>query len=323
MTASDLSFGDLISPMAPEQFHGEVFDKTWLHIEAKDRTRFDHLMSWQTLNDMLNMRVWTDRTITVVMDKTKLPHEAYCQSAQDRNHQAVLQPDPHQVMTWCQRGASLVLNEIETLSPPLRHLANIVQAALGAKVSLNLYCSWQAHQAFDAHYDRHDVFALQIIGQKRWHVYRGRANQPIEHAMFANILQDQYDQQKGAIQQDVVMRPGDLIYLPRGQFHDALAEVGPSIHLTLSCNAPNGLDWLTILFDQAAMDPDFRRNLPLPNMEPSPSGPDPFAQHLNALAQKFAAMAQDPELVGQLQDMRRHFGTSLPAYEIMTKDDKG
>ena len=47
---------------------------------------------------------------------------------------------------------------------------------------------------------------------------------------------------KGRVAEEILMRPGDLLYLPRGQFHDALASTDASIHVTLSCAEPNGLD---------------------------------------------------------------------------------
>jgi hypothetical protein len=321
----DISFDDLIAPMPRAQFMDQVFDLTWVHISARDRDRFSELMSWPDLNGLLNLNVWTERTLGMVMDKSPIPAAAFCTSSADRNHNTVMRPDPIRVMDLCKAGASLVLNEIESLHPGIRHIANILQQTLGARVSANLYCSWAARQAFDAHYDRHDVFALHVIGQKNWHIYQGRAEQPLEHALFHNIPQADYDRQKGPIAGEITLQPGDLLYLPRGQFHDALAEAGPSVHLTFSCNAPNGLDWLNLLYEQAAQDPEFRKNLPFPmqnaDTSNSSSDGDPLGRHLANLSNRFETMAREPGFIERLRGMRQFFGADLPPYRIMSEDE--
>ena len=76
------------------------------------------------------------------------------------------------------RGATLVLDRVETLIPELGPIVRALSSAFGATVVCNLYCSWQAHQGFPSHYDTTDVFALHIAGVKRWRIYEGRAVNP-------------------------------------------------------------------------------------------------------------------------------------------------
>ena len=211
------------------------------------------------------------------------------------------------------RGASLVLNEVETLHPPIRGIVGAIESALGARASANVYCSWQHHQAFDSHFDRHDVFALQVLGEKRWNIYAGRAEHPIEHAMFHNVPQATYDQMKGQVAKQVTMRPGDLIYLPRGQFHDAIATDAASIHVTFSATAPNGLDWLTQLWNEAVALPEFRAYLP--RVEGS-QDQETMRLHLQGLLQKLSQAALSPEAVARITDMRRNYRMLPPAFDL-------
>ncbi len=53
------------------------------------------------------------------------------------------------------------------------------------------------------------------------------------------------------------MNVGDLLYLPRGRFHDALATEGPSIHISIAVSEPKGLDFINLVMDQAVADPLF------------------------------------------------------------------
>jgi hypothetical protein len=62
--------------------------------------------------------------------------------------------------------------------------------------------------------------------------------------------------------QEVTMRPGDVLYLPRGWYHDALAKDGPSLHVTFSVAPLYGRILFQILDHAAMQNPAFRAYLP-------------------------------------------------------------
>lgn len=306
------SFADLIAPMGADEFIADYHDKRWVHLNGAP-DRFADVMSWSVLNDLLNMRVWTGRTLQLTLDRQRVPMEAYCRPGIDRSHQQAQLPEPTLVMDWLARGASLTLNEIETLHEPIRDVVQVLETTFGAKSSANLYCSWQAHQAFDSHYDRHDVFALHVLGEKTWNIYQGRAEHPIEHPAFHNIPQAEYDRMKGSVAKQLTTRPGDLLYLPRGQFHDALAQSGASIHVTFSCSEPLGLDWLNLLWQRSVMDPAFRQYLPRGG---DAAGEQALHAHIDGLLSRLRTMALAPDTMAQVKQMRSQFGMAKPEYEL-------
>jgi len=295
------SLGDLLAPVQADDFMATVFGKKVLHIDGPAE-KFEHVMSWPILNRLLNMDVWTDKTLQLVLDTQRVPATAFCTETVNRNGHTCLRPDADAVMGLIDRGASMVLNDIETLDPGMFSVVRILEQTFGAKCAANLYCSWRDHQAFGSHFDRHDVFSLHVIGEKRWHIYQGRADAPVEHEIFYNIPQEQYDQLKGPVDRDVVMRPGDLLYLPRGQFHDALASSAASIHVTFSMSLPTGLDWLTAIWNDAVRDPMFRADFPLPGDDTA------IAEHVHRLQQRFAELATNPHAIAGAQQLRRQFG---------------
>jgi hypothetical protein len=220
-------------------------------------------MSWDGLNRLLDMTaIWSSQSLQLALDCRMIPPELYCRRGLDRAGRAIWQPQPSLVRAQLRQGASVLLNDIDTLSPGLRAVAGLLERALGAKVQINLYCSWRERQAFPSHFDSHDVFALQIAGEKRWTVYRGRFDQPIAHPSFKTLGQAYHDQAKGDVLACIDLRPGDLLYLPRGQYHDALATGAASIHLAVGATEPIGIDLIGLLFDDAVADPAFRRRLP-------------------------------------------------------------
>ena len=102
-----------------------------------------------------------------------------------------------------------------------------MEEALGGKVQANLYLSSKRKQGFRAHFDFHDVFAIHVMGEKTWTVFKGMAEHPIKHPVFEGWPKERHEQLKGELWREVRMSPGDLLYLPRGQYHYALADDGP------------------------------------------------------------------------------------------------
>ena len=58
----------------------------------------------------------------------------------------------------------------------------MLEREFAARVAANVYCSFQGVQAFQTHFDLHDVFAFQAEGEKTWRVYEARADTPVTAA---------------------------------------------------------------------------------------------------------------------------------------------
>ena len=67
--------------------------------------------------------------------------------------------------------ASLVLNRIDLYSPVVSEICMQVSRFAHAQASANAYVSFGREPATDVHWDRHDIFAIQLFGEMRWVVY--------------------------------------------------------------------------------------------------------------------------------------------------------
>jgi ribosomal protein L16 Arg81 hydroxylase len=258
------TFADLIAPLSEAEFFAEYHDKKPLHIPAPAPDKLDDVMTWETLSAILNMTaIWSPSNLRLFLDTEAIPVEKYCRPAIDRNHQQTMQPDSERVISWLQRGASIVANDIDTLTPGLAAATNALEARLGAKVQSNLYCSWETHQAFPTHFDTHEVFALHVAGEKVWNIYEGRLENPIANDAYKNVDDAFNEKNRGALKEAITLRPGDVLYIPRGQYHDALASSEGCIHLSLGVTHVIGIDVMTLLFEHALADPAIRSNIPL------------------------------------------------------------
>ena len=69
-------------------------------------------------------------------------------------------------------GATIVLQGLHRLWPPLIEFARQLVEDLAHPAQVNAYVTPSASRGFDPHYDVHDVFVLQISGEKRWVIHR-------------------------------------------------------------------------------------------------------------------------------------------------------
>lgn len=299
-TPSDWTFERLMAPMTTEEFCDGYYKTQPLYLPG-ERDRFASVMSFEILTALLKQTaVWTARNLQLVMDKRVLePHE-YEQNAAARAAAEHAWVDFDKTEAWLRQGASLVLNEIESLSPGLAAIANLLGTTPGGKVQANLYYSHRAHQAFDVHFDTHDVFALQISGEKRWRIYQRHFVDPIVHPVFKQLDRKFHYANKGAMETEVLMKPGDLIYLPSGFYHEALTETDISIHVTYNASSMVGLDVISALYEAGIHDELFRQSLP--------RGDDKMlAQRLAELHGKFGEIIRDPHFVDYLKQVMAEY----------------
>lgn len=292
------TFEEILAPLGTDRFFAEHYDRKASHI-AGGAEKFSRVMSWGTLTDLLNMTaIWSSASLQLVLDRSVVPPVQYCRAARNRDGREVLQPDAEKVMALLRSGASLVANDIDTLTPALAGFAAALEHALDAKVQANLYCSWRERQAFDSHFDTHDVYAVHIAGEKLWRLYETRADRPIAHPRFKSFGQDWHDSSKGAVAQEVLMRPGDLLYIPRGQYHDALALSDGTIHIAFGVTHVIGIELLDLLANMAVEDSTFRSNMPR-----SADGKAAVAGWLADLAERLEGFARSD---ATLEAMRAH-----------------
>ena len=305
-----MTLAELLAPVTPERFFAEYYDRKPLHVQG-GAAKFAHVLSWRQINRLLDMtHVWSGHSLQLVMDGTPVPPEQYCGRATSRDNAQVLQPEAPKVQDWVKRGASIVMNDVDSLTPGLAAVSAALERAGLGKAQANVYISWQSHKAFPAHFDTHEVWAVQVEGEKTWNLWEGRAEWPIAHPVFRSMPQAQHEQQKGRLREKVLLRPGDLLYLPRGWYHDALAEAPASVHIAYGVHAPLGMDLLNILVERALYDPEFRK--PLPRQDGSAAAKFALTSRAGALGQRLAELCRDPKVMEVLErfvaDYRFHRG---------------
>ena len=170
------------------------------------------------------------------------------------------------IRAYLDAGQPVVWNGARGATAPLDALIAELTQVFGAKVWPNVYSTGFAAKPFDAHFDLHDVLAVQCEGEKEWLVSKLRANCPLEGPEFAPAVRQALEEFRAAALAEplmtVVTRPGDVLYIPRGQFHDARTPRGRSLHITFAIDPPTALDVLAALGPLALSETLFREYLP-------------------------------------------------------------
>ena len=313
MRTPAFSFDEIMAPLGVERFRAEYEGKKPLHLKGSP-DKFAEVMTFAKLGDILSQAtIWSQSSLQLVLDKKPIPTASYCAAAAGRDGGQVMRPDPDKVQEYLKRGATLIANDIDHLNRGMTAFAHAMEQGLGGMVQGNLYLSSRRRQGFAAHFDTHDVFAVHVEGTKTWHVYEGRAADPIAHAMFKSYGQEHHDKAKGELLMDVHMEPGDILYLPRGQYHDAIADEGGAVHIAFGVTYPIGLDVVTMLYERMMYEPVFRANLP----RPDGAGDDrALTERLRVLADGIATVLAAPKTLEQIKVMQRGYHYPRHAYDL-------
>ncbi|MHA1524560.1 MAG: JmjC domain-containing protein [Alphaproteobacteria bacterium] len=311
-----LSFAKLIEPLGEKEFFADYFGQRYVHLKG-DTARTQAVMDWAKMSGILSMTsVWTPATIKVVLDGNHVPAEQYCTATLGSKGQTVLRPDPEKVQAWIRRGASVVLNDIDELAPGIKQVATELERVTGGLNQANLYFSMRQRQAFGPHFDHHDVFALHCAGEKVWRIYKGREDAPINHPMY-NWTNEEFRRAAGEIDQEITMQPGDMLYLPRGVYHDALASKNGAVHIAFGVTMPKLLDVLPLVWDKAFASARLRADLP------RFAGDAAMKTALEQMAQEISQMVTSADFQAQAKAKIDEFSPVRANYDIeeMVKSD--
>jgi ribosomal protein L16 Arg81 hydroxylase len=137
-------------------------------------------------------------------------------------------------------GATLVINRLENHSLRAKRFCAELARFAGQQAMGNAYLSLGGRGTFGKHWDTHDVFALQLLGRKRWQVYP---------PTFALPLAAQTSDRTGSRCPpnpvlDCVLEVGDLLYVPRGWWHQAIPLDEASLHLSIGTYGASVHDYI-------------------------------------------------------------------------------
>jgi len=280
---------------------------------------FDDLFDADAVDELVSRRGIRTPFVRMAREGSVLPASAYTAPG-GYGAEVGDQLDSTRVLAEFAAGSTIVLQGLHRTWAPIGDFTRQLVDDLGHPCQVNAYVTPASSRGFDPHYDVHDVFVMQIHGEKHWTVHA-----PVHPDPLAG---DAWTDHRAAVEAraaeqpaiDATLRPGDVLYLPRGWIHSATALGGTSIHLTVGMAALTRHDVLQRLVTALAEDPGLRSSLPLGGG---------FADAVGATIAEAAARLAEPDdrlardIAGRLDARVRASTRPAPVRPLATVDAIG
>jgi hypothetical protein len=248
---------DIFKEKIGSDFFNIHFGKKYLH-KSNFVNDIENTMNITILENLLSKtNIWNNKNFLMMLDQKKLNYIDYSSLNLDVSGNNY-RPNVDKVQKLVSKGASIILNDIEKYNSGLLKIATELQKLTNGRCQGNLYFSMASHKAFGPHFDMHDVFAVHFEGEKIWNIYENIEKNPINHGIF-NLSLEERTRRAGNLVEQVTLKPGDLLYIPRGQFHDALASKNGAIHIAFGLTYFKPIDLMSSLWEKFILN-DFMRS---------------------------------------------------------------
>lgn len=231
----------LIHPLSIDQFLNHYEQNRPVLLEAQEQTKalreIPFLASLETL-----LQSWP------------LPVEAHLPDVRDES--SAVATSTVDALKLYANGMGLLFNEAHTISPLLNRWLSEIRNDLGLSALTYGRCLIYATpdgRGTAAHFDQNINFVLQVQGTKIWKMAPNHdvLNPLTRHTMgtrpdseMMSYLEDELPTEMPENALEFVLKPGSLLFVPRGFWHSTTAE-GDALALNFTFTAPTWIDLLT------------------------------------------------------------------------------
>ena len=286
----------VLRPIEPEAFFRDHYEKKPLHVARNDADYYRGLFSLRDLDEVIAF----SRPKFVEPGDFKPngpPIHPYVQGwlADDDPFPTVLYPTVAEVHQAYLRGKTVILTATQLRWPASAALCRNLEAVFGCPVHANMYLTPKGRRAFTPISTGMRCLSCNWRGRSTG-ASTGRAATgrcPTRTARWrAETL--------GPVTQEVFVRPGDMLYMPRGHVHEAFTSDQASMHLTIGVKVYRMADLLRLALDAVSRrDVRFREAVP-PGVLPSGMAPPSLKEKFGELLQALAEGGRVDEAVNRL-----------------------
>ena len=242
-TRPDGALAALLAPTAVDEFVLSHWRTRPLLCRGQ-ADRFEELLSWSTLNELLEHHWRETYRFRLAVRGRDLDPARYADLTGFTPRVRAADVTEH-----LRLGATLSFDAIDELHEPLTRLAESVEGFFRGATKINAYAGWRRGvHGLDLHRDDQEIFILHLYGRKRWLLYGSSIDGIDRSGLAAGSTPP------AGADFDDVLEPGDLLYLPRGCYHIAIPVEEPVLHLTMSVRNPRGVDLLRWAADRGRED---------------------------------------------------------------------
>jgi ribosomal protein L16 Arg81 hydroxylase len=292
----------LIHPISKKEFFNDFYEKKHLFISNRDKEYYNKILTTKDIDEALTMnRIPPNK---VRMSKLgALSHDNWTSLEQQKK----IHLDLKKIAQALDDGKSLVLNNLDEYVFKLHQFIEAFSHELFLYAWTNIYITPPSFQAFNPHFDTHDVFILQIEGEKRWKLYDIPIELPDKKDSYLNKQLKDYHKEIPA--KELLLKEGDFLYIPRGMVHEASAtDNNMSIHITLGVTPTRVLDLADTIQAEILNDVFFRKSILVNQQTVDENTFEQFKEKLQAIVNRIT-LEQVQEFT-QSKFAKKHFTTT-------------
>lgn len=223
----------LVAPLNSSTFFSDYFEQQPLHVRQREQSQIASLFSSALLDEVLEEGLKVSNPLYYLNNQRFRLVKKLERDGEDWT--AILPPSvdamtvekAHEAFM---AGFSVLINGLEVRWLSVQNAAMFIEELTGIRTRVNLYFTPPGKQAFDAHFDSMDGFVVQIEGSKEWIIYEPLMDRPRSDMKYKPKREELKELQR------IILEPGDVLYIPRGWPHEAIAVESelslPSLHLT-------------------------------------------------------------------------------------------
>jgi ribosomal protein L16 Arg81 hydroxylase len=245
-----ITFAGTLGELGVDEFLGNIWGQTFAHLPGA-RGRFRELLPWSEVNAMLQRHRLEPPRLRLVRKGEFAPKTSYLRYEGAKVPFVV----PEKLSQQLRDGYTLIIDAVDDMVPGVMQLAEDFERVLHEGVQVNLYAGWREQQGFHRHCDTHDVIVLQVYGKKYWRVYEGGRLHPLRDDIEPNQVAPEQVVWEG------LLEDGDVLYIPRGWWHEASGVGDVTLHLTFGIHQRTGVNLLHWVTDQLRTSTEFRAPL--------------------------------------------------------------
>lgn len=249
--ADEISFESLVAPLTSEEFFSDYWEKKPLVTRGRAADTFVPLFSIADVDRAISYFRPTPGRLDLVTEQGFV-RDNFLNSDGTANVKLVRE--------IYLKGSTVILNGLDQTWEPLVLLTSKLEEYLNHPLAISVYLTPPKFHGVNPHFDTQENFVLQVEGSKHWKVYAPVQEFPRVEGSYTLVPREKLP----APILEVVLEPGDVLYIPRGFVHEAAAGERPSLHITLDVLVRTWHDFLSdALSGITERDPRFRRSLPV------------------------------------------------------------
>lgn len=283
----------------PEQFFAEYYEES----PYLEKNAFQSNMTWNEVDHVLHCMQPMCSYARLHDGKNLIPQSDYTESHLHvglHSHRFVQEA----LYQHLRDGSTLIIDRMEIFSATIKRYCDFFAEFIGHPVVANGYAAFGEKQSFGNHWDTHDVFAVQLIGRKRWRVYRPTFMLPMPDQTSKNYKQEC---PKDPVL-DIYLNAGDVLYIPRGWWHTAIPGNEETFHIAVGVHPARLAHYATwvvqhLLPEHLCARYSFSDNVP-------------EAERLEEISAQFKALLLDPAKLQAFKKTVKDYNQIIPGFDL-------